>query len=44
MYFMTEGIVLGHKIFHKGIEVDKVKVGVIEKLHPPTNVEGSEVF
>ncbi|XP_027193495.1 uncharacterized protein [Cicer arietinum] len=29
---VREGIVLGHRISHKGIEVDKAKVEVIEKL------------
>jgi len=37
---VIEGIVLGHKIFYRGIEVDKGKVDVIEKLPPPTNVKG----
>ncbi|XP_052730485.1 uncharacterized protein LOC128195835 [Vigna angularis] len=39
-FMVTEGIVLGHKISAKGIEVDKAKVEVIEKLPPPTNVKG----
>jgi hypothetical protein len=34
-----EQIVLGHKILEKGIEVDKVKIEVIEQLPPPTNVK-----
>ncbi|MCI51177.1 reverse transcriptase, partial [Trifolium medium] len=34
-FMVTEGIVLGHKISFKGIEVDKAKVEVIEKLPPP---------
>ena len=29
---VDEGIVLGHKISSKGIEVDKAKVDIIEKL------------
>ena len=29
----NEGIVLGHKISERGIEVDKDKVDAIEKLH-----------
>jgi len=41
---VTEGIVLGHKISSKGIEVDKAKVDVIEKLPPPTNVKGIRTF
>jgi len=41
---VTEGIVLGHKISSKCIEVDKAKVDVIEKLPPPTNVKGIRSF
>ena len=41
---VEEGIVLGHKISHNGIEVDKDKVEVIEKLPPPTNVRGIRSF
>jgi hypothetical protein len=37
---VQEGIVLGHKISEKGIEVDKAKIEVIEQLPPPTNVKG----
>nr|GEU54738.1 reverse transcriptase domain-containing protein [Tanacetum cinerariifolium] len=39
-YFMVkEGIVLGHKIYKNGIEVDKAKVDVIAKLPHPTTVK-----
>ena len=31
-FMVKEGIVLGHKISAKGIQVDKAKIGVIEKL------------
>ncbi|CAJ2652179.1 unnamed protein product [Trifolium pratense] len=41
---VTEGIVLGHKISSKGIEVDKAKIEVIEKLPPPINVKGVRSF
>ena len=41
---VQEGIVLGHKIFVRGIEVDKVKIDVIEKLPPPVNVKGVRSF
>jgi hypothetical protein len=41
---VTEGIVLGHKISSRGIEVDKAKVDVIEKLPPPVNVKGIRSF
>ncbi|KAL4376854.1 hypothetical protein GQ457_02G025420 [Hibiscus cannabinus] len=36
-FMVNEGTVLGHKISSKGIEVDKAKVEVIEKLPPPIN-------
>nr|GEZ69107.1 reverse transcriptase domain-containing protein [Tanacetum cinerariifolium] len=40
-HFMDkEGIVLGHKIFKNGIEVDKAKVDVIAKLPHPTTIKG----
>ncbi|GJU34553.1 reverse transcriptase domain-containing protein [Tanacetum coccineum] len=39
-YFMVnKGIVLGHKVSRKGLEVDKAKINVIAKLPPPTNVK-----
>jgi hypothetical protein len=43
-FMVQEGIVLGHKILEKGIEVDKVKIEVIEQLPPPTNVKGVHSF
>ena len=41
---VKEGIVLGHKISTKGIEVDKEKIDVIEKLPLPVNVKGIRSF
>jgi hypothetical protein len=41
---VREGIVIGHKILEKGIEVDKAKIEVIEQLPPPTNVKGIHSF
>ena len=35
---VKEGIVLGHAISKRGIEVDKGKLEIIEKLPPPTCV------
>ncbi|GKF87017.1 hypothetical protein Tco_0254844, partial [Tanacetum coccineum] len=35
-FMVKEGIVPGHKISRKGIEVDKAKVDVISKLPHPT--------
>jgi len=43
-FMVTERIVLGHKISKEGIEVDKAKVDVIEKLPPPVNVKGIRSF
>nr|GEU79564.1 reverse transcriptase domain-containing protein [Tanacetum cinerariifolium] len=43
-FMVKEGIVLGHKISKKGIEVDKAKVDVITKLPYPTTVEGIRSF
>jgi len=43
-FMVTEGIVLGHKISAKGIEVDRTKIEVIEKLSPPVNVKGVRSF
>ncbi|XP_050919683.1 uncharacterized mitochondrial protein AtMg00860-like [Lathyrus oleraceus] len=41
---VREGIILGHKISCKGIEVDKAKVEVITKLPPPINEKGIRSF
>ncbi|KAG9458645.1 hypothetical protein H6P81_003153 [Aristolochia fimbriata] len=43
-FMVREGIVLGHKISEKGIEVDKAKIEVIEKLPPPTSVKAIRSF
>nr|GEY87299.1 reverse transcriptase domain-containing protein [Tanacetum cinerariifolium] len=39
-FMVKEGIVLGHKISKKGIEVDKAKIEFISKLPHPTTVKG----
>ncbi|XP_075103762.1 uncharacterized protein LOC142178329 [Nicotiana tabacum] len=41
---VQEGIVLGHRVSSKGIEVDHAKVDVIEKLPPPTSVKAVRSF
>jgi hypothetical protein len=41
---VQEEIVLGHKVFARGIEVDKAKIEVIEQLPPPMNVKGIRSF
>ncbi|KAL4384669.1 hypothetical protein GQ457_15G020070 [Hibiscus cannabinus] len=43
-FMVDEGIVLGHKISSKGMEVDKAKIEVIGKLPPPTTVKGIRSF
>ena len=37
-FMVKEGIVLGHQISTRGIEVDKAKIEAIEKLPPPSLV------
>ena len=41
---VPEGIVLGHKVSSKGIEVDKAKIETIERLPTPTNVKAVRSF
>ena len=41
---VQEGVVLGQIVFNKGIEIDKAKVEMIEKLPPPTSVKGVRSF
>ena len=41
---VKEGIVLGHRISERGIEVDRSKVETIEKLLPPSSVKGIKSF
>ncbi|KAK8931033.1 hypothetical protein KSP39_PZI016254 [Platanthera zijinensis] len=43
-FMVREGLVLGHKISAKGIEVDVAKIEVIEKLSPPTNIKAIRSF
>ncbi|XP_073019377.1 uncharacterized protein [Primulina eburnea] len=43
-FMVREGILLGHKISENGIEVDKAKIEVIEKLPAPTNIRGVRSF
>ena len=41
---VQEGIVLGHLITSKGLEVDKAKIETIQTLTPPTIVRGVHSF
>lgn len=43
-FMVQEGIMLGHLISARGIEVDKAKIQVIEKLPPPVTVKGVRSF
>ncbi|GJX85780.1 reverse transcriptase domain-containing protein [Tanacetum coccineum] len=43
-FMVKEGIVLGHKVYDAGLEVDKAKIDVISKLPPPTNIKGVRSF
>lgn len=43
-FIVQEGIILGHKVSKNGIEVDKAKIEVIDKLPPPTSVKGIKSF
>ena len=43
-FMVNEGIVLGHKIYAVGLEVDQAKVYVIETLMPPTTIKGISCF
>ncbi|XP_056688625.1 uncharacterized protein [Spinacia oleracea] len=43
-FMVNEGVVLGHLISERGIQVDRAKIEVIEKLPPPVNVKGVRSF
>ncbi|WVZ84822.1 hypothetical protein U9M48_031809 [Paspalum notatum var. saurae] len=43
-FMVREGIVLGHRISKRGIEVDRAKIEVIEQLPPPTNIKAIRSF
>ena len=43
-FMVQEGIVLGHRISARGIEVDKAKIEAIEKLPPPSSVKSIRSF
>ena len=43
-FMVNESIVLGHRISERGIEVDKAKIEIIEKLPPPYSVKGIRSF
>ena len=41
---VIEGIVLGHKIYATGLELDQAKISLIKTLIPPTTVKGIRGF
>ncbi|XP_060202413.1 uncharacterized protein LOC132630829 [Lycium barbarum] len=41
---VREGIILGHKVSKRGLEVDRANVEVIEKQPPPVSVKGVRSF
>ena len=43
-FMVQEGIVLGHRISARGIEVDRAKIEAIEKLPPPSSIKGIRSF
>ena len=43
-FMVQEGIILGHRISGKGIEVDKAKIETIEMLPSPSLVKGIKSF
>ncbi|GMI64267.1 hypothetical protein HRI_000096000 [Hibiscus trionum] len=43
-FMVDEGIVLGHKVSCRDIEVNRAKIEVIEKLPPPTTIKGIRSF
>jgi hypothetical protein len=43
-FMVRKGIVLGHLVSERGIEVDRAKIRVIERLPPPINIKGIRSF
>ena len=43
-FMVREGIVLGHLVSERGIEVDKAKIDVIERLPPLVSIKGIRSF
>ena len=41
---VREGIVLGHLVSERGMEVDRAKIEVTEQLPPPVNIRGIRSF
>ncbi|XP_021722677.1 uncharacterized protein LOC110690156 [Chenopodium quinoa] len=43
-FMVQQELILGQVVSHKGIEVDKAKIEVIERLPPPNSVKGVRSF
>jgi hypothetical protein len=43
-FMVREGIVLGHLVSKRRIEVERAKIEVIQQLSPPVNVKGIRSF
>ena len=43
-FIVQKMVVLGHTILDRSIEVDKVKVEVIEKFPPPSSIKHARSF
>ncbi|KAI5351458.1 hypothetical protein L3X38_004349 [Prunus dulcis] len=43
-FMVRQGIVLGHVVSNKGIQVDKAKINIITNLPPPSSVKGVRSF
>ena len=43
-FMVNEGIVLEHKTYERGIEVDRAKIEAIEKMPPPRDIKGIHSF
>lgn len=43
-FMVKESVVLRHKILKHGMEMDRAKVEIIEKLPPPTTIKGVRSF
>jgi len=43
-FLMTEGIVLGHTISRRGLQVDPNKIAIIQKVPPPQKVRDVQNF
>jgi len=43
-FMVRDGIVLGHLVSERGIQVDKAKIEVIEQLPPPVNIKAIRSF